>query len=62
MATWIVLLTLIVPRPAEAIVATSVAGVERPDVGPMRYRGLDQLLAKFDREWVAPPRPDDQKR
>ena len=50
MVTWIVLLTLIVPRPAD----TTVAGIGAPDATEMRYRGIDRLLEKFDREWSPP--------
>lgn len=49
MHVWIVLLSLFMPSlpaPAEDVVMSDPA----PDEGPMRYRGIERLLAKFEAE------------
>ncbi len=45
MHVWIVLLTLILPTPP----AGTVPGMSEDD-DPLRYRGIERLLAKFDAE------------
>jgi len=45
MHVWIVLLTLIWPAPP----VVNLPGASRDD-DPMRYRGIERLLAKFEAE------------
>lgn len=45
MHVWIVLLTLLIPQPT-----TPVEPDDEADATPMRYRGIERLLAKFDAE------------
>lgn len=45
MYVWIVFLSLILPNPP-----VNTPGVSRDDDDPMRYRGIERLLAKFESE------------
>ncbi len=54
MHVWIVLLSLLMPTHAAPIDEEGMT-----DAGPMRYRGIERLLAKFEAQ--EPPKAD-QKR
>ncbi|HWB75234.1 MAG TPA: hypothetical protein VG755_09765 [Nannocystaceae bacterium] len=45
MYVWIVFLSLIIPNPP-----VTTPGVSSDDDDPMRYRGIERLLAKFESE------------
>jgi hypothetical protein len=44
MHVWIVLFTLILPKPP----VVTMPGASTDDDDPMRYRGIERLLAKFE--------------
>lgn len=52
MITWILLFSLFVPAAGTQATAADQADSEAAalDDAPMRYRGIEQLLAKFDAE------------
>jgi hypothetical protein len=49
MTTWILLLSVLLPNPR--VVAHD--GMSALDEQPIRYRGIEQLLAKFDAAYQA---------
>jgi hypothetical protein len=49
MTTWILLLSVLLPQPR----VTAQDGMSALDAAPLRYRGIEQLLAKFDAAYEA---------
>jgi hypothetical protein len=50
MYVWIVLLSLVLPAQPEP----GAPGMSLDDDDPVRYRGIERLLAKFDQEATTP--------